>query len=68
MPFIIGDLKEFMVEYDRAHLSIMQSTTAAVTGFNAFEEDMTLFRGIMRADFVIKDEKALVRGELTISA
>ena len=68
VPFIIGDLKEFMIEYDRAQLSIMQSTTAAVTGFNAFEEDMTLFRGIMRADFVIRDEKALVRGELTISA
>ena len=68
VPFIIGDLKEFMIEYDRAQLSIMQSTTAAVTGFNAFEEDMTLFRGIMRADFVIKDELAIVRGELTVSA
>ena len=68
VPFIIGDLKEFMTEFDRAQLSIMQSTTAAVTGFNAFEEDMTLFRGIMRADFVIKDEKAIVRGEITVSA
>ena len=68
VPFIIGDLKEFMIEYDRAQLSIMQSTTAAVTGFNAFEEDMTLFRGIMRADFVIKDELAIVRGEITLSA
>lgn len=68
VPFIIGDLKEFMTEFDRAHLSIMQSTTASVTGFNAFEEDMTLFRGIMRADFVIKDEKAIVRGEITVTA
>lgn len=67
VPFIIGDLKEFMKEFDRAQLSIMQSTTAAVTGFNAFEEDMTLFRAIMRADFVVKDEKALVRGEITVS-
>ena len=67
VPFIIGDLKEFMKEFDRAQLSIMQSTTAAVTGFNAFEEDMTLFRGIMRADFVIKDEKAIVRGEITVA-
>ena len=68
VPFIIGDLKEFMKEFDRAQLSIMQSTTAAVTGFNAFEEDMTLFRGIMRADFVVKDEKAIVRGEITVTA
>ena len=68
VPFIIGDLKEFMTEFDRAQLSIMQSTTAAVTGFNAFEEDMTLFRGIMRADFVIKDTLAIVRGEITVTA
>lgn len=67
VPFIIGDLKEFMTEFDRAQLSIMQSTTAAVTGFNAFEEDMTLFRGIMRADFVIKDTLAIVRGEITVA-
>lgn len=67
VPFIIGDLKEYMKEFDRAQLSIMQSTTAAVTGFNAFEEDMTLFRAIMRADFVVKDEKALVRGEITVA-
>ena len=67
VPFIIGDLKEFMKEFDRAQLSIMQSTTAAVSGFNAFEEDMTLFRAIMRADFVVKDEKAIVRGEITVA-
>jgi hypothetical protein len=29
---------------------------------------MTLFRGIMRADFVVKDTKALVRGEVTVTA
>ena len=68
VPFIVADLKEFLKEFDRAQLSVMQSTTAAVTGFNAFEEDMTLFRGILRADFVVKDEKAIVRGELTVTA
>lgn len=67
VPFIIGDLKEYMKEFDRAQLSVMQSTTAAVTGFNAFEEDMTLFRAIMRADFVVKDDKALVRGVITVA-
>lgn len=68
VPFIIGDLKEYVKEFDRAQLSVVQSTTAAVADFNAFEEDMTLFRGIMRADFVVKDEKALVRGEITVTA
>ena len=65
IPFIIGDLREFMTEFDRQQLSVMQSNTASVTGFNAFEQDMTLFRGIMRADFVIKDATAIVRGTIT---
>ena len=67
VPFIVADLKEFMKEFDRQQLSIINSTTAAIGDFNAFEEDMTLFRGIMRADFVIKDEKAIVRGEITVA-
>ena len=68
VPVIVADLKEFMKEFDRAQLTIAQSTTAAIGEFNAFEEDMTLFRGIMRADFVTKDAKALVRGEITVTA
>ena len=67
VPFIMGDLKEFMKEFDRAQLSIMQSTTAAIGNFNAYEQDMTLFRAIMRADFVVKDDKAIVRGEITVA-
>ena len=67
VPFIVADLKEFMKEFDRQQLSVVQSTTAAIGEFNAFEEDMTLFRGIMRADFVVKDAKALVRGEITVA-
>ena len=65
IPFIIGDLREFLKEFDRQHLSVVQSNTAMVTGFNAFEQDMTLFRGIMRADFVIKDSTAIVNGTIT---
>lgn len=68
VPVVVADLKEFMKEFDRQQLSVVQSNTAAVTGFNAFEEDMTLFRGILRADFVVKDTKALVRGEITVTA
>lgn len=65
IPFIIGDLREFLKMFDRQQLSVMQSNTAMVTGFNAFEQDMTLFRGIMRADFVIKDSTAIVNGTIT---
>ncbi len=67
VPFIVADLKEFLKEFDRQQLSVVQSTTASVADFNAFEEDMTLFRGIMRADFVVKDAKAIVRGEITVA-
>jgi HK97 family phage major capsid protein len=54
-----------MKEFDRKQLTLMTSNTAAVTDFNAFEQDMTLIRAIMRADWVVKDDKAIVRGELT---
>ena len=68
IPFIMGDLHEYMKEFDRKQMTLMTSNPAAVTDFNAFEEDMTLIRAIMRADWVVKDEMAIVRGELTATA
>lgn len=68
VPVIIGDLREYLKKFDRKQLTITQSNTAAVEGFNAYEEDMTLFRGIIREDFQVKDEAAIVRGEITIGA
>lgn len=68
IPFIMGDLREYVKKFDRKQLTLLTSNTAAVTDFNAFEEDMTLFRAIMRADYVVKDAAAVVRGELTVSA
>ena len=65
IPFIMGDLKEYMKQFDRKGLTLMTSNIAAVEGFNAFEQDMTLIRAIMRADWVVKDDAAIVRGELT---
>lgn len=65
IPFIVGDLYEYMKEFDRKQLTLMTSNVAAVTAFNAFEQDMTLVRAIMRADWVVKDAAAIVRGELT---
>lgn len=66
IPFIIGDLKEGIKKFDRQQTSIMASNSAAVTDFNAFEEDMTLFRAIEREDYVIKDAAAFVNGKITI--
>lgn len=67
IPFIMGDLYEYMKEFDRKGLTLMTSNIAAVEGFNAFEQDMTLIRAIMRADWVVKDSAAIVRGELTVA-
>lgn len=67
LPFIVGDLREYMKMFDRKQLSITMSNTAAVTGFNAFEQDMTIWRAIMRADWEVKDAQSIVRGELTVA-
>jgi HK97 family phage major capsid protein len=60
IPFFIGDFKEAIKIFDREQLSIMTSNTASVTGFNAFEQDMTLFRAIERLDCVVQDTGAWV--------
>lgn len=66
IPMICGDLKEGVKVFDRQKLSILASNTASVTGFNAYEQDMTLFRGILRMDVRTKDAKAFVNGVVTI--
>lgn len=65
LPFIVGDLHEYVKQFNRQALSLMTSNVAAVEGFNAFEQDMTLVRAILRADWQVLDEMAIVRGELT---
>ena len=66
MPFYIGDLKDAITIFDRKQISIMQSSEASVTGFNAFEQDMTLFRGIERLDCQLIDTDAIVRGTIAV--
>lgn len=65
IPFIMGDLHSFVKQFDRKQLTLTTTTEGSVTDFNAFEEDMTLIRAIMRADWVVLDDQAIVRGELT---
>ena len=71
VPFTIGDLKEYCKIYDRQQLSIMTSNVAAVgsgnDALNAFEEDLTLFRGILRLDAEVIDEDAIVNGYITVA-
>ena len=68
IPMWMGDLHAFMKKFDRKQLTLTVSNTAAVEGFNAFEQDMTLFRAIEREDYQTKDIAAIVRGELTVTA
>lgn len=58
IPFIIGDLREGIKIFDRQQLSIKMSDTASVTNFNAFEQDMTLYRAILREDVKVIDSAA----------
>ena len=65
IPFIIGDLKEAIKFFDRKQLTINTSNVAAIGTLNAFEEDLTLFRGIEREDCQFKDKEAFVNGYIT---
>lgn len=60
IPFIIGDLKEAIRIFDRQLITIKTSDTASMGTFNAFEQDMTLFRATLRADYKIMDKDAAV--------
>ena len=69
IPFVVGDLKEAVAFFDRQQLSIMTSNVASInvtvnnatTTLSAFENDLTMFRGIMRFDVVNRDSGAIAK-------
>ena len=50
-PFVVGNLFDYVRKYDRQSMSIMASTTASIGDFNAFAQNMTLLRAIVRDDY-----------------
>ena len=66
VPFIIGDMKEAIVLFDRKQITIKSSDVASTTDINAFEQDMTLWRAIERLDVVSRDTAALVNGYIDV--
>ena len=62
IPMILGDLKEGVAYWDRQSFSLLVSNTASVGGFNAFEQDMTLWRGTLRDDCTAWDDGAFING------
>ena len=65
IPMILGDLKEGVVYWDRRAFSVRVSDTAVVGDFNAFEQDMTIWRGSLRDDCTQRDDGAFVNGYIT---
>ena len=65
IPMILGDLKEGVVYWDRRAFSVKVSDTAVVGDFNAFEQDMTIWRGSLRDDCTQRDDGAFVNGYIT---
>jgi hypothetical protein len=43
-------------------MSIAESAIAAIGDFNAFEQDLTLYRAIEREDVTLRDDEAFVYG------
>ena len=62
IPFILGDLNEGVIYWDRQWMSIAESAIASIGNFNAFEQDLTLYRAIEREDVTLRDTDAFVYG------
>jgi HK97 family phage major capsid protein len=65
IPFIIGDLYEGFAIFDRRRVTLHQSATASVEGYNAFEQGGLLIRADERADYVVRDAAAFYMGYIT---
>lgn len=66
IPMFIGSFKDAVKKFDRKKLSIMNSNIASIGELNAFEQDLTIFRGIMRADYELLDKTAVIYGKVSL--
>lgn len=67
VPFIIGNLFDYVKKFDRQSMSIMASNVATIGSFNAFAKNMTLLRAIIRDDYKVKDKDSIVNGYITVA-
>ena len=63
IPFLIGDLKEAIVMFERKGISILSSNVAG----DAFAQDMTYFRAIEREVVKVRDSAAVINGVMTVT-
>ena len=68
IPMILGDLKEGVVYWDRRVFTVKVSDVAVVGALNAFEQDLTLWRGSLRDDCTERDGDAFVNGYIDTAA
>ncbi len=66
IPFVIGDLVEGIIFWDRQQLTITQSNVAQIGELNAFEEDLTIFRPTEREDVTTCDSDAFALGYVKV--
>ena len=62
IPFIIGDLKAGVRKFNRQSMSLKASDVAVLGDFNAFAQNMTLIRAILRDDYKLIDPDSFVVG------
>ena len=67
VPFVVGNLYDFARKYDRKSMSITASNIASIGNFNAFAQNMTLLRAILRDDYRVKDADSIVSGYITVA-
>lgn len=68
IPVIIGDLKAGIRKYNRQSMSLKASDVAVLGDFNAFAQNMTLIRAILRDDYKGLDNDAYVYGYIDTAA
>jgi HK97 family phage major capsid protein len=66
VPFIVGNLADYVRKYRRQGLTLKASDVATLGSFNAFAQNMTLIRAIMRDDYRVKDADSIVNGYITV--
>ena len=66
VPFIVGNLYDYVRKYKRQGATIKASDVASIGGFNAFAQNMTLLRAIVRDDYRVKDADSIVNGYIDL--
>lgn len=66
VPFVIGNMSDFVRKYRRQGMTLKASDVASIGSFNAFANNMTLIRAIVRDDYRVKDADSIVHGFITV--